>query len=152
MSNYFVSDLPTLKNSTSCTMGLRHLLLGSFRKDAVNHIVTYCPDSIQYPEQSVLSPVLKMFYNKSRIVSFYDKQNFKDKLPKFTADVFCLRGTFMCNGIPTTLNKDVCWNYEEFLSFAAFPFFPIPYLFCQMAKDQEENIFSQSVFLTTLSH
>jgi hypothetical protein len=148
MSKYFVGGLPPLRNSTSCTLALRHLLAGTLRKDAVNHTATYCPDLIQYPERSVLSPVLKLFYNKSRIVSFYDKQNFGDKLPKLTADVFCVGGTFMCTSISTTLNDDVCWNYEEFLRFVALPFFAIPFLFCQMAKDRD-NILQRSVFLTS---
>jgi hypothetical protein len=75
------------------------------------------------------------------------KQNFGDALPKLTADVVCLRGTFMCNGIFTTLNKDSCWNYEEFLS-AAFPFFPIPYLFCQIATGRQQHIFQKLVSLS----
>ncbi|CAF1442230.1 unnamed protein product [Adineta steineri] len=67
--------LPPLQNSTSCSLCLRHLLVGSQRKVSWNHIIIYCHDFIQYPEQPVLSPVLKMFYNKSRIVSFYAGQN-----------------------------------------------------------------------------
>ncbi len=136
-----------MSNTSSCTIGLRYLLRGISRKVAVNHVIAYCPELIQYPEQAVLSPVLYMFYNKSRIVSFYDKQNFGDRLSKLTADVVCLRGTFMCNSVLTTLNEDSCWNYEEFLS-AAFPFFPIPYLFCQIATGRQKNISQRLVFFS----
>jgi hypothetical protein len=146
MSRYFVAGLPPLKNSTSCTIGLRHLLIGSSRKDAVKHIDTYCPDSIRYPEQSVVSPVLKMFYNKSRIVSFYDKQNFQDGLSKLTADVFCLQGRFMCNGTLTMLNTDNCWTSEVYPSFTTLLIFPIPDLFCQIAKYRQQSILQRSVF------
>ncbi|CAF4326295.1 unnamed protein product, partial [Adineta steineri] len=79
--------LPPLRNSTSCLLGLRYLLVGTQRKESWNHIIIYCPDLIQYPEQPVLSPVLKMFYNKSRIVSFYAEQNFGLVTLKRTPDL-----------------------------------------------------------------
>ncbi|CAF4093060.1 unnamed protein product [Adineta steineri] len=121
--------LPPLQNSTSCSLGLRHLLVGSQRKISWNHIITYCLDFIQYPEQPVLSPVLKMFYNKSRIVSFYAAQNFGLPLLKRTPDLICLNGTFICNGTLITSTNGTCWSFERYLSFADLPFFPFSYLF-----------------------
>ncbi|CAF4022098.1 unnamed protein product, partial [Adineta steineri] len=135
--------LPPLQNSTSCSLGLRYLLIGSQRKISWHQIITYCPDFIQYPEQSVLSPVLKMFYNKSRIVSFYTGQNFGLALPKQTPDVVCLNGTFICNGTLITSANGTCWSFESYLLFADLPFFPFSYLFCQMVKNQLQNNLSR---------
>ncbi|CAF4195689.1 unnamed protein product, partial [Adineta steineri] len=118
------AGLPPLQNSTSCSLGLRYLLIGYQRKQSWNHIVTYCPAFIQYPEQPVLSPVLKMFYNISRIVSFYAGQNFGLALPKQTPDLVCLNGTFICNGTLITSTNGTCWSFENYLSFANLPFFP----------------------------
>ncbi|CAF4093851.1 unnamed protein product [Adineta steineri] len=133
------AGLPPLQNSTSCSLGLRYLLIGYQRKQSWNHIVTYCPAFIQYPEQPVLSPVLKMFYNISRIVSFYAGQNFGLALPKRTPDLVCLNGTFICNGTLITSTNGTCWSFENYLSFANLPFFPFSYLFCQMVENQLQN-------------
>ncbi|CAF0946886.1 unnamed protein product [Adineta steineri] len=138
--------LPQLQNSTSCSLGLRYLLVGSDRKKAWNHIITYCPDFIQYPEQPVLSPVLNMFYNKSFIISFYAGQNFALALPKRKPDIVCLNGTFICNGTLITSTNGTCWSFEHYLSFADLPFFPFSYLFCQMVKNQLQNNLSREFF------
>ncbi|CAF3980544.1 unnamed protein product, partial [Adineta steineri] len=135
--------LPSLQNSTSCSLGLRSLLVGSQRKESWNHIIIYCPDLIQYPEQPVLSPVLKMFYSKSRIVSFYAEQNFGLVTLKRTPDLVCLNGTFICNGTLITSTNGTCWSFENYLSFADLPFFPFSYLFCQMVKNQLRNNLSR---------
>ena len=148
MPKNLIGGVSSLKNSTSCTIGLRYLLAGLSRKEALDHIVAYCSELIEYPEQSVISPVLKLFYNKSRIVTFYANQNFKDSLSKVTADVFCLHGTFMCNGILSTLSNDNCWDFNVLLSYTALPFFSISYLFCETAREQQQNNLQRSVVRT----
>lgn len=120
----------------SCQSALRRLLVGQSRKVALSDIIERCPDLIQYPEQHILSPVITMFFNKSRIVSFYDvhKQNFYDHLPKTTPDIVCFNGALHCNGIRRNLSRKHCINYEEFEALASYPFYPVSFLFCQLAK------------------
>ncbi len=132
------NSIPQLSNSSWCAHNLRLLLFGTTRKRALIEIIDHCPNLIQYPEQSILAPVIKMFFNKSRIVSFYDfdRQNFGEKLPKTTPDLVCLNGSFICNGIRTWLDLDHndCMNYDEFEALSSYSFFPIFYLFCQIAS------------------
>ncbi|CAF4128023.1 unnamed protein product, partial [Adineta steineri] len=123
-------------NMSLCTTHLRNLLRGYQRKPALLMIIDHCPDRIQYPEQSTLSPVLKMFFDKSRIVSFYNftVQNFDLNLPKVTADVVCFQGSMICNKIRQWVYHEHCMDFEQFQTLESYPFFPISYLFCQAAN------------------
>ena len=127
---------------SSCQFALRQLLIGQSRKVAWTDVINRCPDLIQYPEQYILSPVITMFFNKSRIVSFYDvkKQNFNHHLPKTTPDLVCFSGTLRCNGVLTNLSRQHCITYEKFEALSSYPFNPVSFLFCQLAKtDVQQN-------------
>ena len=129
------NDLPQYSNISLCVFNLKSLLRGMSRKRSRDAIIEHCPDLIQNPEQAILSPVVQMFFNKSRLVSFYNssKPNFHENLPKTSADLFCLNGSLLCNGTQTSLRRKYCWSIDEFEALDLYPFFPIPYLFCQAA-------------------
>jgi hypothetical protein len=138
------SPLLPLTNTSDCLSSLRYLLIAvrkqpapSTREQSYNNIIDRCPDFIQYPEQAVLSPVLKMYYNKSWIREFYKTgQNFNRQMPR-KPHWFCLNGSMICNGIWITLRKDHCMDQDDFENLTSYPYFPIPNLFCQMAMKQE---------------
>ncbi|CAF1208087.1 unnamed protein product, partial [Didymodactylos carnosus] len=136
-------ELLPLRNSSTCILSLRHLLNANqnklsnkTREIALNNIVDRCPELIQYPEQAIISPVLKMFYNRSLLETFYgSQQNFNRQIPR-KPHLYCLNGSMACNGIWMTLEKDYCVLHEDFQKLISFPYFPISYLFCQVAATQ----------------
>ncbi|CAF4127999.1 unnamed protein product, partial [Adineta steineri] len=132
----FNVDSSGLPNMSLCTYHLRMLLHGQQRKTAYLMIIDHCPDLIQYPEQPTLSPALKMFFNKSRIVSFYNLtlQNFYLNIQKLTADVVCFQGSLICKKIRQWFYHEHCMDFEQFQTLESYPFFPISYLFCQAAN------------------
>jgi hypothetical protein len=135
--------LTPLSNASSCLLTLRHAILSYLNKKSniqgkliSENIIERCPDLIQYPETSVILSVVSMFYNKSRIVHFFQsKQYLIQKFPRNPHNV-CLNGSMICNGIPMTLLKSHCISYEEFLLLKSAAFSPIPTIFCEIAAQQ----------------
>jgi hypothetical protein len=135
--------LPPLTETSSCTISLRHLLhaeqsklSNKIREISINNIINHCPELIQYPEQAILSPVLKMFYNKSMIETFYqNRQNLNRQMPR-RAHLYCLNGSMMCDEVWMTLQNDSCFSYQGFQNLTFYPYFPISHLFCQIAAEQ----------------
>ena len=133
--------LANLIETSDCITSLRYLLIDHQRKDlneirarSFNNIIDRCPERIQYPEGTVLSPVLRMYYNKSWIREFYNGgQNFSRPMPR-KPHLFCLNGTMVCDGIWMTLAEELCFNQEDFQRLSSYPFFPVPYLFCEEAQ------------------
>jgi hypothetical protein len=137
-------SLDPLTSISDCMTSLRYLLFKSQEKLAnetrlisFNNIIDRCPDLIQYPELAVLSPVLKTYYNKSWIKTFYESgQNFHHQMPR-KPHLFCLNGMMICNGIWMTLRRDYCMDQDDFQKLASYPYFPISHLFCQIAVERE---------------
>jgi hypothetical protein len=122
---FYGGKIATSSSISSCAEMLRRLLAGSSRKIALTHLIHNCSEIIQYPEQSILSPVLKTFYNKSLIIYFYKNHSFNEQLPKNVPDIACLNGSFMCNGTHTRLLEEHCVSYNEIEALALHSFLPI---------------------------
>jgi Cft2 family RNA processing exonuclease len=138
--------IPPLSNTSTCLISLRYLLFVSgnqqevrqMRAIAISNIKDRCSEQLQYSERSVFSPILKMFYKKSRIVEFYtDQQNLTKQLLR-RPDLVCWSGSMVCHGIWMTLEKDHCMNCDDFQTLTSYPFFPITHLFCQNAIKQAQ--------------
>ena len=136
-------SLRPLTNTSDCISSLRHLLAANrrspsneIRATSFRNMIALCPELIQYPEQTVLSPVLKMYYNRSRIEIFYGAgKSFHQQMPR-KPHLFCLHGSMVCQSTWTTLKKDHCLSQDDFQKLTSSPFFPISHLFCRTAATQ----------------
>ncbi|CAF1516012.1 unnamed protein product, partial [Adineta steineri] len=137
-------ELETLTNTSDCITSLRHMLMAQSQKSsnvtrqlALNNMINTCAELIQYPSTtSILSPVLGMFYNRTRFEMFYaSKQNFHQQMLR-KPHVYCLSGSMVCNNMLMKLSNEYCMNDDEFKNLTRFSFLPISHLFCQMAIEQ----------------
>ncbi|CAF1935185.1 unnamed protein product [Rotaria magnacalcarata] len=142
---FYGGKIGTSSNISLCAEMLQRLLAGLSRKIALTHLIHNCSEIIQYPEQPILLPVLRTFYNKSLIISFYKNHSLNEQLPKTVPDIACLNGSIMCNGTHTRLLEEHCVNYNEIEALALHPFLPITDWFCQVARAQQQRTTSKNI-------
>ncbi|CAF4178445.1 unnamed protein product, partial [Adineta steineri] len=107
-------ELETLTNTSDCITSLRHMLMAELQKSsnvtrqlALNNMINTCAELIPYPSTtSILSPVLVMFYNRTRFEIFYaSKQNFHQQMLR-KPHVYCLSGSMVCNNMLMKLSNN----------------------------------------------
>lgn len=126
----------------SCSSNLRNLLRSSNRKPSAEYLHANCPEDMQLPpESSLLSPNLRLLYNTTAIVHFYVQNEFKKPLPDPRPHRYCLHGSALCHGNRITLIREECLDADTFDNLDNHTYFPLPFIFCQVAAAQLNSSF-----------
>ena len=137
------AQLEKLTNTSSCLVSLRHLLTTD-REEIVRvsmeNILNNCSQLIHYPEKTILSPILVMFYNRTELEMIFKRGiSFISNVSK-RPHLYCLRGKITCQGQLMTLSGDFCMTNEEFQGLIKeYPFFPLSDLFCEMSLKERSS-------------
>jgi hypothetical protein len=123
--------------SESCLKNLRRILSGNNRKQATDYLRENCPDIMQLPpSSSVLSPNLRLLYNLTAILHFYTENGYHMALPDTRPHRYCFHGSAQCHGTRVTLIREHCLDADAFEMLANHTYFPLPFIFCQVAAAQ----------------
>jgi hypothetical protein len=124
-------------NPESCSRYLRDALRGSSRKPAIDYLQANCPEIIQLPPgRSVLFSNLRLLYNVTVIIQFYIKSAYRILLPDPKPHLYCFHGSAQCHGSRVTLIREYCLDADAFEMLSNHTYFPLPFIFCQLAATQ----------------
>ncbi|UJR19685.1 hypothetical protein I4U23_022819 [Adineta vaga] len=130
----------SLTNNSDCRQTLGHLLqihpAKQSRQLAVINLRTRCDDLILYSEQNAFFPGLKMLYNRSRIVQFFNNtNNFRKPIPK-TPDFYYFTGDVVCDDETLRISRKIWFDHQELQKLTLYPFFPLLHFICQKIMNQ----------------
>jgi hypothetical protein len=88
------------------------------------------------PGRSVLFSNLRLLYNVTVIIQFYIKSAYRILLPDPKPHLYCFHGSAQCHGSRVTLIREYCLDADAFEMLSNHTYFPLPFIFCQLAATQ----------------